>query len=344
MSSRYPGLAKDRHWNTWRAEFPAQMMHLPLGLTATICAYSGAQNNFTDFPANAGGITYGPREVDARQITFDAKHCGTAFSWQWDQPEGLGLRGAWRNTENAEWGLRFWVQPVFEVEGRSDIMWQYDELSGVLSTSIDGTHVAVIGDEKPLMVTFHPDRAQLAEEYRIKGYFYLASRGTSGRVPALRYNFDETPTMRFAIGLGATGGDALAQAKATLASPVPLPLPVHQSGRDAGSLDAIRDIVGWNSVHDFINDWPYMSLSRAWVAQKFGGFGLWLDDICYHALGTALFNAEMAKESVNRAFETSLAEGIKFERRLFHAAFATEDQKEGMAAFAEKRKPAFKHR
>ncbi len=52
----------------------------------------------------------------------------------------------------------------------------------------------------------------------------------------------------------------------------------------------------------------------------------------------------MAKESVNRAFESSLAEGIKFERRLFHAAFATEDQKEGMAAFVEKRKPAFKHR
>jgi len=52
----------------------------------------------------------------------------------------------------------------------------------------------------------------------------------------------------------------------------------------------------------------------------------------------------MAKESVNRAFETSLAEGIKFERRLFHATFATEDQKEGMSAFAEKRKPSFKHR
>jgi enoyl-CoA hydratase len=52
----------------------------------------------------------------------------------------------------------------------------------------------------------------------------------------------------------------------------------------------------------------------------------------------------MAKESVGRAFETSLAEGIKFERRLFHAAFATEDQKEGMSAFAEKRKASFKHR
>jgi len=51
-----------------------------------------------------------------------------------------------------------------------------------------------------------------------------------------------------------------------------------------------------------------------------------------------------AKEAVNRAFETSLAEGIRFERRLFHAMFATEDQKEGMAAFIEKRKPAFKNR
>jgi enoyl-CoA hydratase len=51
-----------------------------------------------------------------------------------------------------------------------------------------------------------------------------------------------------------------------------------------------------------------------------------------------------AKEAVNRAFETTLAEGVRFERRLFHAMFATEDQKEGMAAFIEKRKPAFKNR
>ncbi|NHU85449.1 enoyl-CoA hydratase [Kocuria sp. JC486] len=51
-----------------------------------------------------------------------------------------------------------------------------------------------------------------------------------------------------------------------------------------------------------------------------------------------------AKEAVNAAFETTLAQGVLFERRVFHAAFATEDQKEGMAAFAEKRTPDFKHR
>ena len=52
----------------------------------------------------------------------------------------------------------------------------------------------------------------------------------------------------------------------------------------------------------------------------------------------------MAKESVNRAYELPLAEGILFERRLFHSLFATEDQKEGMAAFVEKRPAQFAHR
>jgi enoyl-CoA hydratase len=52
----------------------------------------------------------------------------------------------------------------------------------------------------------------------------------------------------------------------------------------------------------------------------------------------------MIKESVNRSFETGLSEGVLLERRLFHSQFALEDQKEGMAAFLEKRKPGFKNR
>jgi len=52
----------------------------------------------------------------------------------------------------------------------------------------------------------------------------------------------------------------------------------------------------------------------------------------------------MVKECVNTAFETTLSEGVRFERRLFHALFATDDQKEGMAAFVEKRKASFKDR
>jgi enoyl-CoA hydratase len=54
--------------------------------------------------------------------------------------------------------------------------------------------------------------------------------------------------------------------------------------------------------------------------------------------------AMLAKEAVNRAFETTLSEGIRFERRVFHSTFALEDQKEGMGAFVEKRLPKFKNR
>lgn len=57
--------------------------------------------------------------------------------------------------------------------------------------------------------------------------------------------------------------------------------------------------------------------------------------------GMSLPIAMMVKESINRAYETTLAEGVQFERRQFHATFATEDQKEGMRAFIEKRSPTF---
>ncbi|MCK2239881.1 MULTISPECIES: enoyl-CoA hydratase [unclassified Crossiella] len=73
-------------------------------------------------------------------------------------------------------------------------------------------------------------------------------------------------------------------------------------------------------------------------------------DLLDNALATATIIAGMsapiaimAKEAVNRAYETTLAEGVRFERRLFHATFATADQKEGMAAFIDKRDPKFLH-
>jgi enoyl-CoA hydratase len=60
--------------------------------------------------------------------------------------------------------------------------------------------------------------------------------------------------------------------------------------------------------------------------------------------GLSAPSVAIAKEAVNVAFETTLAEGVRFERKIFYSLFATEDQKEGMAAFAEKRKPSFNNR
>ena len=75
-----------------------------------------------------------------------------------------------------------------------------------------------------------------------------------------------------------------------------------------------------------------------------------LDKLMEETLGAALMICDYsqlavmaAKESINRAFESGLADGVMFERRLFHALFATQDQKEGMDAFVNKRKPSFTH-
>ena len=75
-----------------------------------------------------------------------------------------------------------------------------------------------------------------------------------------------------------------------------------------------------------------------------------LDKLMDEALSAALSICDYsqmavmsAKESINRAFESSLSDGVMFERRMFHALFATEDQKEGMDAFVNKRKPVFKN-
>lgn len=76
-----------------------------------------------------------------------------------------------------------------------------------------------------------------------------------------------------------------------------------------------------------------------------------LDDLMDEAIATAEKICKLSqpvvmlcKESVNRAYETTLAEGVRFERRLFHSTFSTEDKAEGMSAFIEKREPQFKHR
>ncbi|EKS72180.1 MULTISPECIES: enoyl-CoA hydratase [Caballeronia] len=86
---------------------------------------------------------------------------------------------------------------------------------------------------------------------------------------------------------------------------------------------------------------------RAGLVSRIVGADRLLDEAVEAATiiaGFSLPAVMMAKEAVNRAYETTLAEGVHFERRLFHSLFATEDQKEGMAAFVEKRKPVFKHR
>ena len=294
-------ISPGRHWNTWDSVYPAQMTYLPLGLTVTPCAFAASTGAFTAFPATTPGLTLGPRTIDGADVALSLEHAGTRLDWRYDKPADETLRGGWRTTAFGEWGLRFWVLLVLRLEPMLDgdlATWVYDPATGLLSAAAGDHQITVAGTAPPLMATFHDSIEDLEAEFRRFGYFFLGSRGTGGKVAVLRYNLEEMPDFRFAVSVA---GAELALA--ALAAPMPAPL------ASEGGLDALRDLVGWNTVFDPINKRPYMSLSRNWVAQKFGGFGVWLDDLFYHALMGALFDPELARESIRAVLATVTPEG-----------------------------------
>lgn len=291
-----------RAWNSWQSEYPAEMTYLPLGLRLTPCAYASSTNKFTVFPANGGGIRLGPRSIDGAAVKLTLEHAGTRFQWRYDKPDARTIRGAWEVENFGEWGLRFWIMLVLRLPraGRTKRLaqWTYDPETGVLTASTGRGAVVVRGERLPLLATFHDSLEALQSEFETKGYFYLDSRGTRGTVAVLRYHLEEMPRFRFVASVGDNRkGAALQAARLLSAEPKVAGTARLQTGPSAGALDAVRDVVAWNTVWDEINRRPYTSLSRNWVAQKFGGWGVWLNDVMYHGLMAGLFDAGVAREN-----------------------------------------------
>jgi putative isomerase len=312
-------------WNTWRSELPAQMTYLPLGLTVTPCAYAASRNAFTTFPAGDAGVRLGPRAVRGESVALELSHAGTALSLRYDKPDPFTLCGAWRAQAMGEWGLRFWVMLCFRLAppDRPEhlVEWRFDPASGALHAAHGASVAVALGERPPLMATFHESFEALREEFEAKGYFCLDSRGERGPVAVLRYHLEEMATFRFAVTVGNDRGLAEAAAGAALgmsqprasgsASVDPLPVPAlpAQQGRYAGALDAVRDVMAWNTVWDPANRRPYTSLSRNWVAQKFGGWGVWLDDVLYHALLASLIDPGLARDNLRAVLAGATAQG-----------------------------------
>ena len=276
------------------------MTYLPLGLTVTPCAYAASTGTFTTFPATTKGLCLGERAVDGSSVDLHLELSGTALDWHYEKPSDTALQGHWRTKAHGEWGLRFWVMLVFRLDPGQDgnlADWRYDPETGRLSAETNGVTITVEGDAPPLMATFHDSMEALEQELVVRGYFYLASRGTAGKIAVLRYNLEEMPNFSFRVDVGKAAEDAV---------PALTPL---QDGFGAAPLDALRDLVGWNTVFDAINKRRYMSLSRNWVAQKFGGFGVWLNDLFYHALMSGLFDPALARDCFKAVLATETPEG-----------------------------------
>ena len=296
----------ERAWNTWDPVYPARLVHLSSGTRLAFTAYSDASGAFTRFPPGRG-VRLGPRTLDARHVELELEHAGTRLALTMAREDASAVTLSWRTLAHGEWGLRFWLNLCLWRDDGATV--RCDAAEASMTTGAGGSHIALGGSRAALLATFHDDLDALEAEYRARGYFYLGSRAASGPLGVLRYNLEEMGAFRVAVAEGSSPAEARAALARALAAEAAVPLARQHKGLFAGALDAVRDCVAWSTVWDDDNARPYTALSRGWVTRKFGGWGVWLNDVFYHGLMAGLLDREVAHDNQRAVFAGATAWG-----------------------------------
>jgi putative isomerase len=295
----------ERAWNTWSAR-PLEMVFLPLGVRLTPFAYSASAGKATVFPSGPA-LRFGRHALDGSLVEAEVSHAGTRLAWSYHKPDPFRVAGAWKSLVHGEWGLRFWVNIAVSAGcGTHAVL---EPASGAVLLKIGHRFVALASRDAPVQVTGHQTLNDAIEDYEQNGYFDTRTRSRSAPVLVLRFNLEMMREGAFAAAVADDPALALSNARAACgphAAPSGLPT---QTGRHAGSLDAVRDVMAWNTVWDEVNRRPYTSISRNWNLAKFGGYGVWLNDQLYHALLTGLLDRGLATENLRTALASATPQG-----------------------------------
>jgi putative isomerase len=307
-----------RAWNTWSAR-PAEMVFLPLGVRVTPVAYSDHLRRATLFPPGAA-VSLREHTLDGSRADLELEHGGTQLHWSWRKSDPFAVRGGWHTEARGEWGLRFWLTICLSSEGGESVRFA----EGAALVQVGSRYVALCSNLPPVLVTGHASLEAVVADYETHGYFHLRSRATAAPVLALRFNVEMMPESGIAAAVSDDPAQAIARARAALElrgmpapdAPTRDAPPCDASARAtppakraAVALDAVRDVMAWNTVYDEINGRPYTCISRNWNQAKFGGFGVWLDDQFFHALATGCFDAGIARENLQVALANATPQG-----------------------------------
>lgn len=294
-----------RAWNTW-SSLPAEMVFLPLGVSLTPVGYAGSSGTATLYPSGAA-TRFGEHGIDGDRIALDLTHAGTTLRWSYSKTDPFVVTGAWSATELGEWGLRFWINLCLRAEGGQ--IARLDAASGTATIAVGSRIVALATAEPAVLVTGHETLGDVAAQYEHSGYFDPSARASEAPVLALRFNLEMTRAGCFALAVADSAALAIARARGALSQPAAPASAELQTGAFAGALDAVRDVLGWNTVWDEVNRRPYTSISRNWNLGKFGGFGVWLNDQQYAAMLAGLFDKELARQNLAVALANATPQG-----------------------------------
>ncbi|PZM14515.1 MGH1-like glycoside hydrolase domain-containing protein [Rhizobium tubonense] len=292
----------NRAWNSWSLR-PAELTFLPLGIRVTPVLYSSRSRRASLIEPRSDKVRFGRHTIDNRLIELETELSGTVIGLRAQSGDPFAIRGDWQATALGEWGTRFWLTLAVSADGGEAV--KYDPVEKAALVCVDRRHVAIVTRDAPIQVTGHDSVDALAADFEANGYFYTATRSNADPVLGLRFNMEMMREGGYAAAVADTEALAIAKARACLAaSDATLPS-VHQ-GRFAGSLDAVRDVVGWNTIWDRVNHRPYTAVTRIW---NLGEFAVWYNDQTFAGLLAGLFDADVARENMSVALAGATPQG-----------------------------------
>ncbi len=287
-------------WNTW-SDKPGELTFLPLGVRIAPLLYSAKLARATPIRA-PDEIRFGTHGLRGERIEFETLFAETRLAFRLDKPDPFVVRGGFETRQAGEWGLRYWVSLALCAEDGSRV--EFDPQTGVAVVEVNFRFVAFAASDLPALVTGHQSFDALIEDFDRNGYFDKSTRASAAPLIALRFNLEMTPSLRYAAAVADTKELAVAKARAALAGKIE-PAPALHTGRHAGALDAVRDVVGWNTVYDRLNRRPYTTASRIWGL----GDAVWYNDQCFAALMAGLLDPALARRNFDVAMGSATPQG-----------------------------------
>ena len=261
-------------------------------------AFSTREGRFTDVRYDPATCRLGPHALDGSYAETVLIHADTRLRVRFATARVGAVAGDVEILETGEWGLRFWymLEAGFEPSFGDGTMQlramdgaaRYVEPPMASGRSGSGGAVAFVTGTRPVAAHLYEDRTEVGREFETRGYYFRPAPSAAGRWAILRCN---AVTPRIVLGAAvAADGDA-----AETAASRAMQNADHLLDRRAAGLSdeppgraAVRDVVGWNTVWDGVNDRPYTVATRAWAAEKFGGWFVWQSDAFFHALMAAV--------------------------------------------------------
>ncbi|WP_138465841.1 trehalase family glycosidase [Poseidonocella sp. HB161398] len=299
-----PTLPPDVQWYTW-SERPAEAVFQPLGIRIAPLLYSTRARAVSQIAPRRDPVRLGPHGLGTCRAELETELAGTRLALSLDPAGPFVQRGGWQRRKAGEWGARFWLTLAVSAEAADEL--RYDAAAQAVMIRCGSRWAAIVTAAPPILVSGHDSVAALAADLEANGYFSLATRAEAAPVLGLRFNLDMMPEGRWCAAVADAPGLALEQARAGLdPAPLPLPLRPRQAGAGEGGLDAIRDILGWNTVWDAANRRRYTTVSRVW---NLGDYAVFANDQAYAALLAAVLDPELARENLAIALGIATPQG-----------------------------------